>query len=75
MAEYATSQGYKPSEVITIGDNINDLTMLEWADHSYAVSNAHPRAKKVATYQAPSHKEDAVAQIIERVLEGKSLRF
>lgn len=49
--------------------------MLEWADHSYAVSNAHPRAKKVATYQAPSHKEDAVAQIIERVLEGKSLRF
>ena len=75
VAEYATSQGYKPSEVITIGDNINDLTMLEWADHSYAASNAHPRAKKVATYQAPSHKEDAVAQIIERVLEGKSLRF
>ena len=75
VAEYATSQGYKPSEVITIGDNINDLTMLEWADHSYAVSNAHQRAKEVATYQAPSHTEDAVAQIIERVLDGKSLRF
>lgn len=75
VAEYATSQGYKPSEVITIGDNINDLTMLEWADHSYAVANAHQRAKEVATYQAPSHTEDAVAQIIERVLDGKSLRF
>lgn len=75
VAEYAASQGYKPSEVITIGDNINDLTMLEWADHSYAVANAHTRAKEVATYDAPSHTEDAVAQIIERVLDGKSLRF
>lgn len=75
VAKYAASQGYKPSEVITIGDNINDLTMLEWADHSYAVSNAHPRAKEIATYQAPSHTEDAVAQIIERVLDGKSLHF
>ncbi len=75
VAEYAASQGYKPSEVITIGDNLNDLTMLEWAEHSYAVSNAHPRAKQAATYQAPSHTEDAVAQVIERVLDGKSLRF
>lgn len=75
VAEYAASQGYKPSEVITIGDNINDLTMLEWADHSYAVSNAHNDAKQAATYTAPSHTEDAVAQIIDRVLDGKSLHF
>jgi len=75
VAEYAASQGYKPSEVITIGDNINDLTMLEWAEHSYAVANARTEAKEVATYLAPSHTEDAVAQIIERVLDGKSLRF
>lgn len=75
VAEYAASQGYKPSEVITIGDNINDLTMLEWADHSYAVSNARAEAKQAATYTAPSHTEDAVAQIIDRVLDGKSLRF
>lgn len=75
VAEYAKSQGYKPSEVITIGDNINDLTMLQWADHSYAVANAHDKAKETAKYMAPSHTEDAVAQIIERVLDGKSLRF
>ena len=49
--------------------------MLEWAEHSYAVANAHNNVKKIATYQAPSHEEDAVAQIIERVLDGKSLRF
>lgn len=75
VSEYAAARGYKPSEVITIGDNINDLTMLEWADHSYAVANAHEQAKKTAKYLAPSHVDDAVAQIIDRVLNGKSLRF
>lgn len=75
VAEYAASRGYKPNEVITIGDNLNDLTMLSWSEHSYAVANAHPTAKKAATYIAPSHEEDAVAQIIDRVLDGKSLRF
>lgn len=75
VSEFAAARGYKPSEVITIGDNINDLTMLEWSEHSYAVDNAHPKAKQVATYTAPSHADYAVAQIIERVLDGKSLRF
>ena len=75
VSEYAAMQGYKPNEVITIGDNINDVTMLQWSEHSYAVSNAHDIAKKAATYLAPSHEDDAVAQIIDRVLDGKSLRF
>lgn len=75
VSEFAAAKGYKPNEVITIGDNINDLTMLEWAEHSYAVANAHPKAKQVAKYSAPSHADFAVAQIIERVLDGKSLQF
>lgn len=75
VADLAKSRGYTADEVITIGDNINDLTMLEWATHSYAVSNAHTLAKEAAAYSAPSHADFAVAQIIERVLEGKSLQF
>jgi len=75
VAEYAQARGYKASEVITIGDNINDLTMLRWAEHSYAVANGHAQAKKAARYSAPSHVDDSVAQVIERVLDGKSLQF
>lgn len=75
VAELAQERGYTADEVITIGDNINDLTMLEWATHSYAVANAHTSAKDAAAYIAPSHADYAVAQIIERVLAGKSLRF
>lgn len=75
VADFAKMRGYQAHEVITIGDNINDLTMLEWAEHSYAVDNAHLRAKKAATYLAPSHVDDAVAQIIEKVLIGDDLNF
>jgi len=75
VAELAKERGYSADEVITIGDNINDLTMLQWATHSYAVANAHTSAKEAAAYIAPSHADYAVAQIIERVIDGKSLRF
>lgn len=75
VAEYAESKGYSADEVITIGDNINDLTMLEWSNHSYAVANGHDFAKEAANYIAPSHADDAVAQIIERVVGEKSLVF
>lgn len=75
VAELAKERGYSADEVITIGDNINDLTMLQWATHSYAVANAHTSAKEAAANIAPSHADYAVAQIIERVIDGKSLRF
>lgn len=75
VADLARERGYTADEVITIGDNINDLTMLEWATHSYAVANAHNEAKDAAAYIAPSHADYAVAQIIERVLDGKNLEF
>ena len=75
VADFAKMRNYQPNEFINIGDNINDLTMLEWADHSYAVANAHERAKEIASYQAPSHTNDAVAQIIEKVLNGDNLSF
>lgn len=75
VSEFAHMRGYSPDEVITIGDNLNDVTMLEWATHSYAVSNANDQAKKAARYLAPSHQEDAVAQIIEKVINKDSLKF
>lgn len=75
VSDFAKLRGYTADEVITVGDNINDLTMLEWATHSYAVDNAHKLAKKTATYAAPNHADDAVAQIIEKVITGDKLSF
>ncbi len=75
VADFAKIRGYTADEVITVGDNLNDLSMLEWATHSYAVDNAHKRAKKAATYSAPNHADEAVTQIIEKVLAGDKLTF
>ena len=71
VSEYAKLKGYKPSEVLTIGDNINDLSMLDWADYGTAMANAVPEAKAVAKYQTKSNSQDGVAHIINLVLKGE----
>lgn len=58
------------SQVMTIGDNINDLSMLEWADYSVAMKNAVPEAKHAAKFLTSSNKDNGVAEAISRVLSG-----
>ena len=69
LAELADQLGVAPHEVIAIGDMPNDLPMLQWAGHSYAVSNAHPSVLAVADEVIASNDEDAVAQLLERLLD------
>lgn len=52
---------------IAVGDNMNDISMLETAGISYAVENAEADAKKAADFTAPSNNNDAIAYIIERL--------
>jgi hypothetical protein len=75
LSDFAKQRGYSPDEVITIGDSLNDITMLQWATHSYAVENAHQEVKSVAKYKAPSHTQEPVARIIDKVLAGDKLTF
>lgn len=68
VAEYAAGLGIDADEVVTIGDSLNDVPMLSWATHSFAVENAEPEVKEVARYQTIHHKEHAVAQVINQIL-------
>ena len=52
-----------------VGDMPNDLSMLEWAGHSYAVANAHPRVLSAAGTLLPANDADGVAGLIRRLLE------
>ncbi len=54
-------------KVIAVGDNMNDISMLEAAGTSYAVENAEKCVKQSATFTAPSNNDDAIAYIIERL--------
>ncbi len=52
-------------EIVAFGDNLNDISIFEVADRSYAVSNAHNELKSIATAVIDSNNDDAVAKFIE----------
>jgi hydroxymethylpyrimidine pyrophosphatase-like HAD family hydrolase len=54
-------------QVVAFGDMPNDLPMLEWAGTSYAMANAHPTVRRLATHVAPSNEEEGVAATLEEL--------
>lgn len=55
-----------PEEMMAFGDGGNDLEMLEYVGHSYAMANAPQPIKERAKNQAPSNQDSGVLAIIER---------
>lgn len=55
---------------IAVGDNNNDVTMLEVAGLGVAVSNATENAKQAADKVTVSNEESAIAKIIEELDKG-----
>ncbi len=49
--------------VMAIGDNMNDISMLERVGYSVAMDNAAP-SKKVAAYETDSNEESGVGKAI-----------
>lgn len=56
----------KKEEIIAIGDNINDLKMIQNAGLGVAMENGTPDVKNVADYIAKSNDDDGVAIVIEK---------
>ncbi len=54
-------------KIICVGDYENDISMLECADISYAVANAIPEVKTVASKVTVSNDEHALAAIINEL--------
>ncbi len=50
------------NQLVVFGDNLNDLSMFEVADASYAVANAKPAVRDAATAVIRSNSEDGVAR-------------
>ncbi|MHA7987141.1 Cof-type HAD-IIB family hydrolase [Rathayibacter sp. CAU 1779] len=57
-----------PAQTAAFGDYLNDLEMLEVADLSYAVANAHPEIARVARFRAPSNTEEGVITVLRHLL-------
>jgi HAD superfamily hydrolase (TIGR01484 family) len=55
-------------ETMVFGDYNNDLKMIELADFSYAMENAHPNVKKAANYATSSNDDYGVERILEKLV-------
>lgn len=76
LRRLAQSLGVVPADIMAIGDNFNDLEMLEFAGHPVVMANAAPDlvhlARKRGWLIAPVNDEDGVAHIVESALESVS---
>lgn len=60
--------GLQAANVMTIGDNFNDVEMLEYAGVGVAMGNAPTEVKAFAQWVAPSVEQDGAAAAIEEFL-------
>jgi Cof subfamily protein (haloacid dehalogenase superfamily) len=75
LAGYAASLGIDAADVVAFGDMPNDIEMLRWAGHGYAMASGHPEAIRAAGQQAPHFDDDGVAQILEERLTALGLQL
>lgn len=69
LAYICNLHGIRREEVIAVGDNLNDLDMLEWAGLGVAMKNALPDVIERADYvTSRSNDEDGVAEVIEKFI-------
>jgi Cof subfamily protein (haloacid dehalogenase superfamily) len=60
--------GIFPEQCAAFGDGGNDIEMLKYCGHSYAMANAPENVKQAAKQVCPSNEEDGVLVALERLL-------
>jgi len=67
----AAEMNLRRGQVMAIGDNANDVGMLQWAGIAVAMANASPEALAVADHVADHHDADGAAHAVRQlILEG-----
>ncbi|MFJ9737331.1 Cof-type HAD-IIB family hydrolase [Streptomyces sp. NPDC101166] len=61
--------GITPAQTMVFGDYLNDLEMLDAADWSFAMANAHPEVVGRARHLAPSNNDNGVLRTVARLLD------
>ena len=62
----ADKLGIDPQEVMSFGDNDNDLEMIRFSGMGVAMKNAIPEILEAADYVTDSNDQDGVAKAIEK---------
>ena len=65
LEKIASDLGIESERTIAFGDNLNDVSMFEWAGVAVAMGNAIAELKAIASAYTKSNDEDGVAQFLE----------
>ncbi|AYE37754.1 HAD family phosphatase [Companilactobacillus zhachilii] len=68
LLQYAENKNILPEEIMAIGDNLNDYSMIRDAGVGVAMANAIPAIKEIAQIETESNINDGVAKIIEKTI-------
>ena len=71
VAKYAELKGIRPEEIITFGDNHNDIEMIQYAGVGVAVDNAVEELKAAADYVTDTNENGGVGKAIAKFVFGE----
>jgi len=72
LADWARTRGYAPSEVMAVGDNLNDIEMLEFAGTPVVMGNGIPDLHARGWAVTGTNDEAGVARAVETFILGKA---
>lgn len=70
LAAWAAHRGLARQEVMAIGDNLNDLEMLQFAGTPVVMANSVPALRANGWHTTASHDDSGVARAIEQFVLG-----
>lgn len=72
LSTIAKQLGIDLKDVMALGDNLNDVSMLERVGYSVAMDNAAPEVKTVAKYMTDSNENSGVGKAIMKFLKEEN---
>ena len=70
LVALARRLGIPIEETVAVGDNLNDLSMVKAAGLGVSVANGVEKLKQSADLVVPAVRDDGVAVLIQRILDG-----
>lgn len=69
IVQLAAQWGIEPEQICAVGDDVNDIPMIEAAGLGVAMGNAVEEVKAAADLVAPTHDEEGLVEVARWLLE------
>ena len=73
LLQVARTYGIKPAQIVAIGDDVNDLTMIANAGLGVAMGNAKPEVLAIAKRVIKRNDEDGLAEFLEELVASHAV--